>query len=309
MDEVIKYTILPEVEAAPGPTPHEMRGAFSRMALVLGLGLLMSQLAPSFLILLPGFDVKAHSFLAGALGMGCVTLPLMLLLTRSLPTRRPERTGLSLGGFLALVCVCYAAMILGNLVGIVVNGLLSPNSVDLIANLATATDTSLEMILSFVVLAPVFEELVFRKVLVDRVLPYGEWPAILFSGLTFGLYHGNLSQFFYATLLGMVLAGVYLRTGRVLCTIGIHACLNFLGGVAPLLLPNASYGLMAIAMAGVVLIFLLRKHIRVARNAAPGAGRAMFGNAGMILYLLLSCLLMGLVAYVMNHPELALALQ
>ena len=36
----------------------------------------------------------------------------------------------------------------------------------------------------------------------------------------------------------------------------------------------------------------------------PGVGGAMFGNGGMILFLILSGLLMVLVAVVMNHPEL-----
>ena len=33
-------------------------------------------------------------------------------------------------------------------------------------------------------------------------------------------------------------------------------------------------------------------------------GGAMFGNGGMILFMILGCLLMVLVAVVMNHPEL-----
>ena len=195
-------------------------------------------------------------------------------------------------------------MIVGNLVGIGVNSLLSPNSVNLVGELATAAGMSAETVIAFVVLAPVFEELVFRKVLVDRVLPFGEWPAILFSGITFGLFHGNLTQFFYAALLGMVLAYVYIRTGNILYTIGIHACINFLGGVLPLLVPAASYFVLLVALAGFVLFFALRKNIHVERNAVPGVGGAMFGNGGMILFLILSCLLMVLVAVVMNHPEL-----
>ena len=232
------------------------------------------------------------------------TLPVMLLLTRRLPTKKSEKGRLSLGGFFALVAICYACMIVGNLVGMGINSILSPNSVNLIGELATAAGASVEMVIAFAVLAPVFEELVFRKVLVDHVLPFGEWPAILFSGLCFGLYHGNLSQFFYTGLLGMMLAYIYIRTGNILYTIGLHACLNFLGGVVPTLFPAASYGVMLIALAGVVLFFRLRRHIHVEKNAVPGVGEAMFGNAGMILYLLLSILLMGLVVIIMNHPEL-----
>ena len=101
---------------------------------------------------------------------------------------------------------------------------------------------------------------------------------------------------------------MYIRTGNVLYTIGIHACINFLGGVLPVLVPAASFVAVLVAIAGVVLFILNRKNIHVERNAVPGVGGAMFGNAGMILFLILSGLLMVLVAVVLNHPELTNAL-
>ena len=304
MEEKIEYAVEEPVRM-PGPTKREMRRIFSRMALGLCLGLLVSEFVPSVLAAaLPGFDVQTHAFLVGGLCTGCFTLPLMALLTRRMPVQKSEKGKLSVGSFLVLVCICYACMIVGNLVGIGVNSLLSPGSINLIDQLATAAGASVEMVVAFVVLAPVFEELVFRKVLVDRVLPYGEWPAILFSGVTFGLFHGNLTQFFYAALLGMILAYVYIRTGNILYTIGIHACINFLGGVLPMLIPAASFVLMLVAIAGLVLLIINRKKMHVERNAVPGVGGAMFGNAGMILFLLFSGLCMFLVAFIMNHPEL-----
>ena len=312
MEEKIEYTpeiIVSEAEAA-GPTRAQMRRTFSLMALGLCLGGLISQLIPSVLVLIiPGFDIQAHAFLVGSLCTWLFTLPVMLLLTRRFPARQPEKHALSVGGFLALVSISYAGMVLGNLAGILVNSLISPGSVELVNQLATATGASAELFITFVVLGPIAEELVFRKVLVDKVLPCGEWPAILFSGVCFGLFHGNLTQFFYTTLLGMILAYVYIRTGRILYTIGIHACINFMGGVLPLLFPAAAYGVMLVAVAGIALFIVLRRDIHVARNAVPGVGGAMFGNAGMILFLLLSGLLMALVAVAMNHPELTQMMQ
>ncbi len=304
MNEKIEYD-LSKPETAPVPSRREMRRAFSRMALGLCLGLLASELVPTVLqSVIPDYDAQAHAFLVGGLCTGLFTLPVMLLLTRRISTKKPEKGRLSLGGFFALVAICYACMIVGNLVGMGINSILSPNSVNLIGELATAAGASAEMVVAFVVLAPVFEELVFRKVLVDHVLPFGEWPSILFSGITFGLFHGNLTQFFYATVLGMILAYVYIRWGNILYTIGIHACINFLGGVLPVLVPAASYFILLVALAGVVLFFVLKKNVHVDRNAVPGVGGAMFGNGGMILFMILGCLLMVLVAVVMNHPEL-----
>ena len=289
----------------PGPSQAQMRRSFSRMALGLCLGLLVSQLVPTILAyVIPDFDVQAHAFLVGGLCTGLFTLPVMLLLTLKLPDLKPEKNSLSVGGFLALVCICYAAMIAGNIVGILINSILSPNSVNLIGDLATSSGLTVETVVAFVVLAPVFEELVFRKVLVDRVLPFGEWPAILFSGITFGLFHGNLTQFFYAALLGMILAYVYVRTGEIIYTIGIHACINFLGGVLPLLVPAASYCVILVAVAGLVLVLRLKDRVHIEKNALPGVGKAMFSNGGMILFMIISGLMMILVAVVMNHPEL-----
>lgn len=307
MEETIEYTVnAPVAEPIPEATPsrRDMRRVFSRMALGLCLGLLFSQLLPTLLAaVFPRFDAQAHAFLVGGLSTACFTLPVMLLAGRRLPTERPEKARLTPGRFLALVCISYASMLLGNLVGMGINMLVSPGSVDLIGQLATAAGASVETVMAFVVLAPVFEELVFRKVLVDRVLPFGEWPAIVFSGLTFGLFHGNLTQFFYATMLGMTLAYVYIRTGRVLYTIGLHACLNFLGGVLPLWVPAASMVMLGVAVLGVVLFFIGLKKARVNRNGAPGAGAAMFTNTGMILFILVSGIFMALVAVIMNHPE------
>ena len=81
------------------------------------------------------------------------------------------------------------------------------------------------------VLAPIFEELIYRKAIIDRLRRYGDLPAILISGLIFGLIHGNFSQVFYSTAIGLVLGYVYVRTGNVLYTILLHATFNLVSGV------------------------------------------------------------------------------
>lgn len=302
--ETLEYT-APAAESEPAPAPQPSAGTmartFSRMGFVLCLGMLAAQLLPLALKAIPGFDIQAHAFLVGGLCTGLITLPMMILFTRSAPARQPDRNGLRFKGFLALICISYAAMIAGNLIGMGVNTLLSPKSVDLISNMISTEETSIvEKIVGLAILAPVFEELVFRKVLVDRVLPYGEWPAILFSGLTFGLFHGNLVQLFYAAMLGFILAYVYIRTGNIFYTMGIHAFINFTSVIVSLA-PFLSILSFSMLVAGVVLFFVLRKQIHVEKNAVPGVGGAMFGNAGMILFLILSVGMLALVAVGMNR--------
>lgn len=55
----------------------------------------------------------------------------------------------------------------------------------------------------------------------------------------FGLFHGNLNQFAYAMLLGMFLAFLYVKTGNLKITIGLHMCINFMGAVVSVLLLKA----------------------------------------------------------------------
>lgn len=85
-----------------------------------------------------------------------------------------------------------------------------------------------------VIFAPVMEEFLFRKLLLDRIVFIGQKPAMMISGFLFGLFHGNLEQFFYAFLVGMVLAYLYTRTGRLKYCVICHMFVNFCGGVIPM---------------------------------------------------------------------------
>ncbi len=74
--------------------------------------------------------------------------------------------------------------------------------------------------------APIVEELIFRKFLIDRVHKYGEGIAIFVSGFLFGLFHGNFSQFFFATGVGLFFAFIYVRTGKIWYSILLHMVVN-----------------------------------------------------------------------------------
>jgi membrane protease YdiL (CAAX protease family) len=86
------------------------------------------------------------------------------------------------------------------------------------------------------ILAPIVEEFIFRKFLIDRTYRYGEWVAILTSGLMFGLFHGNLAQFFFTTLIGGLFAYIYIRTGKIWYTIALHMTMNLATSVVTMFL-------------------------------------------------------------------------
>jgi membrane protease YdiL (CAAX protease family) len=77
------------------------------------------------------------------------------------------------------------------------------------------------------VFAPIFEELLFRGVMLSHHLKYGAWHACIISALYFGLFHANLSQLPYTFVGGLFLAMVTLKTGSIIPSIIIHTLLNF----------------------------------------------------------------------------------
>lgn len=116
---------------------------------------------------------------------------------------------------------------------------------DLLSN-GTATNPINEMITevnfwqvaTVVVLAPIVEEIIFRKLLIDRTRQFGEKLAVFFSAFCFGLFHMNIYQMLYAFAMGLLLAYIYTRSGRIKYTICIHMIFNFCGSVVPLTVLN-----------------------------------------------------------------------
>lgn len=158
-----------------------------------------------------------------------VAIPLGYVIIKPLPKLTAPQQSISFGRLIGYLAMSYAVMYIGSIIGTFLNaGLASFRGEELvnpIEELLSGANIYLELV--FVgLLAPVFEELVFRKVLLDRIRIYGEGMAILVSGLAFGLFHGNLYQFFYAFGLGSLFAYIYLRTGRVRYTIILHAIIN-----------------------------------------------------------------------------------
>jgi len=89
-------------------------------------------------------------------------------------------------------------------------------------------------LLALVLVAPITEELLFRGwLLPDLKEQYGTRRALVWSSLLFGLVHIEPAAVLYATLGGLVLGAVALRTKSTLASIAMHAGVNAL----PLLLP------------------------------------------------------------------------
>ncbi len=81
------------------------------------------------------------------------------------------------------------------------------------------TDNPFVMIVTAVIMAPIFEEIIFRGIIQKGMINNGvkPWKAIVFASIIFGLVHGNPWQFVGAVLLGCVLGLVYYKTNLCYC--------------------------------------------------------------------------------------------
>ncbi len=163
-----------------------------------------------------------------------IAFPLSFLYLRKLPSTKIQKQNLSPLQFIKVIFISYAFMYAGNMIGSLITLFFSTilNSSGDAAIVQLATSESIPMkILVMVICAPVFEELLCRKYVIDKTIQYGERNSILLSGLLFGLFHGNFTQFFYAYLLGIVFAYVYVRTGKLRYSIILHMMINFMGSI------------------------------------------------------------------------------
>ena len=79
------------------------------------------------------------------------------------------------------------------------------------------------------VIGPISEELIFRGLVFRRIRDYGGfWPAAIISGLVFGIYHGNITQGIFATIMGVLFAMIYEHYGTIWAAIAAHIANNIL---------------------------------------------------------------------------------
>ena len=165
--------------------------------------------------------------------VGCLVLGLSL---KTLPSVKIEKRSLKFGQILTLILMVYGLAQVGSLMGMPIHTALTSvtyfsdtSTEDALSTLKDSlilnSDTFIR-ILTVGIMPAIFEELLFRKFLIDRTLRHGEFVSCAMSGIMFGLWHGNFQQFFFAFFLGVLFSFVYIRTGRIIYTMILHASLN-----------------------------------------------------------------------------------
>ena len=328
------------VPLLPNSTPpREVRRTFSLIglsyaAMTLGLQIavticqyLLFYLDPTLL------DTWWISWVLSIIPLYTVGLGILWLILRKVPvsphnteyavgvTASADKPEFRIGHWLILLVIAFGCMTAGGLVGNIVMSVLSTimdyDYANALGNMVSSSPVWVTF-LGVCICAPLGEELLFRKLLIDRTRRFGDLPAILLSGLLFGLFHGNLFQFFYAAAVGMVLAYVYTRTGKYLWCVAMHAALNFVGsivtpalaGLLPadmisfenllqplvyLLLAAWQYGML---IAGIILFCVLFSRRKLSRGPSPlyreNAASLVLGNVGMIFVLVVMGLIIAL---------------
>jgi membrane protease YdiL (CAAX protease family) len=123
--------------------------------------------------------------------------------------------------------------------------------------------------------APIAEEVVFRQVLLKPLRRFGDWQAIIITGLLFGVFHANFTQFLYAAMGGVFLGIVTVKANSVIPAIIIHTVNNVFDLFVAFLSTTSETAAMLTRMsivfigAAAAITLLITKHFHVGRANLP----------------------------------------
>ena len=257
--------------------------------------------------------------------MYLVAAPLCSLFMKKLPKRELYRSDIRFGQLILLFFMAMCLLICGSIIGTIVSTAISNTS-------GLYTDSSLDtlmlstnpliLLLVVVIVGPIVEELLFRRLLIDRLIVFGDKAAIFISAFMFGIMHGNFEQLFYAFGVGLLFGYVYIRSGNLRYSIFLHMAVNFFGGLLSVVLLNGldiyqlqyysmapgifsqelinslgrllllalyEIAIIGFAIAGLVLLIRMRKRFMLKKgemNLTVGqALKKMVTTPGMLLYI------------------------
>lgn len=241
-----------------------------------------------------------------------IALPVAVLIMNSAKAPKPQEVRpqrkyrLSAGEFVHYLILSIGLLFLFNIVGTYLNYLISLVKGSQAGNIVEQSLTSYSIPQAFlltVISAPIGEELLFRKCIFRAVGCYGEKAFLFTSASLFMLMHGNVIQYPYAFAVGLVFGWVYLRTGSIWYSIFLHAIVNFVGGILPLLgedVPAIMVGLsiLYLVSSGYAIWIIWRKRYFRVRNKPElleGALDAALINPGMMLFTVASFVMAGYI--------------
>ncbi len=216
---------------------------------------------------------------------------------------KPKKQKFGFANSLSSFFIACFFMLVGAIIGNLVDQIMQAIFQVKIDDSLTAVSNSMSLpvqILFFVVIAPFGEELIFRKFILDRTAKYGEGAAIMFSGITFALFHANFNQLFYAFGAGLLLAYIYVKTGSYIRCVLLHATVNAIFGVIVpyfyslyednnMIIYALSGAECILAIIGMILfiIYLAMKKVKIRKSEyllSKKAAACAFSNAPFIVF-------------------------
>ncbi|MBE6544403.1 MAG: CPBP family intramembrane metalloprotease [Ruminococcaceae bacterium] len=243
------------------------------------------------------------SMIFSALTVALVGFPFMALTLSKIKTLKLPKSNLSIKQMGTYFVMTFTAMYGGAIIGTIFSSILSEVLQSPGENIVSSglEGVPIWLIIIFTCIFPgIFEELIFRKLIIDKTKDFGLFTSVIFSGFTFAIFHGNFEQFFYALLVGTLFAYIYAKTGRIIYTIILHAVMNFFGSAfvvliedMPIIFTIYNYFIYAMLIGGIVLtVFEFINHISKLKNdrgiKTVGSGDAVLSmvlNPGMIIFL------------------------
>lgn len=145
---------------------------------------------------------------------------------------------------------------------LIVNGQLDASTLSISTGMEFLT-----LIIQFMIVMPVVEEMMFRGVILNRFRCYGATVAVVASTLIFAFGHLNLVNTLVSLPMGFILGYVALRTGNIWLPLMIHVVTNLFGslvapsalgsGVSPAFYSITVFSLIAV-LAAIVLVIVKR---------------------------------------------------
>ncbi|MBQ1261006.1 MAG: CPBP family intramembrane metalloprotease [Clostridia bacterium] len=183
------------------------------------------------------------TWLMNFIPMYLIAFPTLFLIVKGMPVVKRRKNKIGLDEFVLLFFISQGIMTMGNLAGITLNNLISGllgKEIDNTVSELIQNSPMWIIVLVVVVVGPIVEELIFRKLMIDRLGIFSDRLAVIVSSIAFGLFHGNLYQFFYAAGLGLVLGYIYTKTRNILYPILMHMIINFMGSVVAIPVSNCA---------------------------------------------------------------------
>ena len=166
-----------------------------------------------------------------AIIIGCIWMFLWKKKEFCLKTIWKPGKPMGIGSFFAILPVFMMSQAVSQLMTPVLEwlfGLMGISVAESVESASGSADT-FSMFLYVCFLAPVFEEILFRGLILRELKPCGKKFAILASSFLFGVFHGNLVQSPYAFLAGLVLGYVAMEY-NVIWAMVLHMINNLLLG-------------------------------------------------------------------------------